>query len=197
MADPLSTFALAAGLGWASGMRLYAAVFFLGILHRLEIYQLPPDLVVLAHPAVMWVSGVLFVLELLVDKVPGLDSLWDTAHTFIRIPAGALLAAAAVASGEPGYMLAAALLGGTIAAGTHLVKAASRALVNTSPEPFTNWTLSLTEDAASIGGLALAIIFPLAFLVILAFLALLAIWLLPRFVRGLRELASLLRKRLA
>jgi hypothetical protein len=194
--DAWSMYALAAGLGWASGMRLYAAVFFLGLVHRLEIYVLPADLALLAHPAVMWVSGVLFVVELLVDKVPGLDSLWDAAHTFIRIPAGALLAAAAFASGEPGYMLAAALLGGTVAAGTHLVKAASRALVNTSPEPFSNWTLSLTEDAASIGGLWLALVFPIAFLVLLALFATAAIWLLPRLVRGLRELAAGVRRRL-
>jgi hypothetical protein len=171
-------------------------VFFLGLLHRLEVYPLPPDLMLLAHPAVMTVAGVLFALEFVVDKVPGLDTIWDTVHTFIRIPGGALLAAAAVASGDPAYAIAAGLLGGTIAAGTHLAKAASRVLINTSPEPFSNWTASLGEDAASLGGLALALLFPIAFLVLLGVFLALAIVLAPRLAKGLREFAAGVRKRL-
>jgi hypothetical protein len=101
--DPLTAIATAAGMGWASGMRLYAVLFFLGVLQHAGVYTLPPDLQVLAHPAVMAVSGFLFFIEFLADKVPGVDSLWDALHTFIRIPAGAVLAAAAVASTDPGF----------------------------------------------------------------------------------------------
>ena len=110
--DALTAIATATGLGWASGLRLYAVLFFLGLLQHFGIYPLPHDLQVLAHPAVMTVSGLLFFAEFFADKIPGLDSLWDAIHTFIRIPAGALLAAAAVASADPGFALAAGLLGG-------------------------------------------------------------------------------------
>lgn len=191
--DALSTFALAAGLGWASGVRLYAALFFLGIIHRAEIHVLPADLQVLAHPAVMAVSGLLFFLEFFADKIPGVDSLWDAVHTFIRVPAGAVLAAAAVAAEDPGLALAAGLLGGAVAAGTHLFKAGGRALINASPEPFSNWTASLGEDVLSVAGLAVALKYPLLFLVLLAAFGALVAWLLPKLWRGLRRALSKLR----
>jgi TldD protein len=111
----------------------------------------------LAHPWVLGISGLLFVTEFFADKIPGVDTLWDIVHTFIRIPGGALLAAGAVAGGDPGLALAAALLGGTVAAGAHFTKAGSRALINTSPEPFSNWTASFTEDAVSLGALWMAL----------------------------------------
>lgn len=194
--EALSTAALAAGLGWASGVRLYAVLFFLGVLQQAGIYDLPADLQVLAHPWVMGVSGLLFFVEFFADKIPGLDTLWDAVHTFIRIPAGAVLAAASVAGGDPGMALAAGLLGGVIAAGSHLTKAGGRALINTSPEPVTNWTTSFTEDALSIGMLWAAIKYPLVFLGLLLAFVVLAVWLLPKLWRGLKRILGALRNTL-
>ena len=192
--DALTLIATAAGLGWASGMRVYAVLFFLGVLHHAGIYELPANLHVLSHPAVMVVSGALFGLEFFADKVPGVDTVWDAVHTFIRIPAGAVLAAAAVASADPGLAVAAGLLGGVIAAGTHLTKAGSRALINTSPEPVSNWAASLGEDAISVLGLYAALKYPLLFLVLLALFIGLAVWLLPRIWRGVKRLVAALRR---
>jgi hypothetical protein len=194
--DPLTAIATAAGLGWASGMRLYAVLFFLGVLQHAGIYTLPPDLQVLAHPAVMAVSGALFLMEFLADKVPGVDSLWDALHTFIRIPAGAVLAAAAVASTDPGFTVAAGLLGGVMAAGTHLTKAGGRALINTSPEPFSNWTASLGEDFLSVLGLFAALKYPLLFLFLLVLFIAAAIFLLPKLWRGIKRVLATIWERL-
>jgi hypothetical protein len=192
--DAFTLIATAAGLGWASGMRVYAVLFFLGVLHHAGIYELPANLHVLSHPAVMVVSGLLFGLEFFADKIPGLDTVWDAVHTFIRIPAGAVLAAAAVAGSDPGLAVAAGLLGGVIAAGTHLTKAGSRALINTSPEPLSNWAASLGEDAISVLGLYAALKYPLVFLVLLALFIGLAVWLLPRIWRGVKRLVANLRR---
>jgi hypothetical protein len=192
--DATALIATAAGLGWASGMRLYAVLFFLGALHHFGIYELPATLHVLAHPAVMTVAGLLFVLEFLADKVPGVDTVWDAVHTFIRIPAGALLAAGAVAGADAGLALAAGLLGGVLAAGTHFTKAGARALINASPEPVSNWTASFSEDAVSLLGLYAALKYPLLFLGLLALFVLLASWLLPRIWRGVKRLFATLRR---
>lgn len=186
------TLALITGLGWTSGLRLYAVVFFLGLLHRTGIYLLPGSLDMLAHPWVLGISGLLFVTEFFADKIPGFDSLWDAVHTFIRIPGGALLAAAAVAGNDPGLALAAGLLGGTMAAGAHFTKAGSRALINTSPEPFSNWIASLTEDAVSLGALWMALLHPLLFLGMLSLFVLVALWLLPKLWRGVRRVAAVI-----
>lgn len=188
------TLALVTGLGWSSGVRFYAVVFCLGLLHRTHALLLPGNLEILAHPWVLAVSGLLFVAEFFADKIPGLDSAWDAIHTFIRIPGGALLAAAAVAGGDPGLALAAGLLGGTIAAGAHLTKAGSRALINTSPEPFSNWIASFGEDALSLGALWMAFKYPLGFLALLALFMLAALWLLPKLWRGIRRIATTLRR---
>ena len=188
------TLALVTGLGWTSGVRFYAVLFFLGLLHRTGIYLLPANLEILAHPGVLAVTGTLFLAEFFADKIPGVDSLWDAVHTFIRIPGGALLAAAAVAGNDPGLALAAGLLGGTVAAGAHLTKAGSRALINTSPEPFSNWTASFAEDVLSLGALWAALKYPLIFLGMLVLFLLVALWLLPRLWQGLRRIASALRR---
>ena len=155
--DIVSTVALVAGLGWASGMRLYAVLFFLGVIHHVGAATLPASLEVLGHPVVMAVSGALFAIEFFVDKIPGFDTLWDAVHTFVRVPAGALLAAYAVSADDPGFALAAGLLGGAVAAGTHLVKAGGRAAINASPEPFSNWAASLTEDFSALAIVWLAL----------------------------------------
>ena len=186
----LQSLALITGLGWTSGVRFYAALFVLGVLHRSGIHMLPASLELLAHPWVIGVAGLLSITEFLADKIPGVDSLWDAAHTFIRIPGGALLATAAVIDSDPGLALAAGLLGGTIAAGAHFTKAGSRALINLSPEPFSNWAASLTEDVTVIAALRILLKYPLVFLGLLALFVLIAAWLLPRLWRGLRQLIS-------
>lgn len=151
--DLASLAALAAGLGWASGLRLYALVFTLGVLGRFAGVHLPGGLDVLAHPLVLGVSGLMLAVEFLADKVAYVDSLWDSVHTFIRIPAGAALAAAVMADQGTAMQVAMALLGGSLAAGTHLAKSGVRAAINTSPEPVSNVGASLGEDAVVVGGL--------------------------------------------
>ncbi len=184
------TWALAAGLGWTSGIRLYATIFFMGLLQYSGQHTLPASLAVLAHPWVIGISGLLFITEFLADKVPGFDSLWDAVHTFIRIPGGALLAAAAVVDADPGLAVAAGLLGGTLAAGAHLTKAGSRALLNLSPEPVSNWLASLTEDVLSISALWAMLKFPLLLLGMVGIMALVCLLLLPQLWRGIRRVLS-------
>jgi hypothetical protein len=184
------TWALVATLGWTSGLRLYATIFFIGLLQYGGQHALPESLAVLAHPWVLAVSGLLFVTEFLADKLPGFDSLWDALHTFIRIPGGALLAAAAVVDADPGLAVAAGLLGGTLAAGAHFTKAGGRALINLSPEPVSNWLASLSEDVLSLGALWAALKFPLLALVLIGLLALAGLLLLPRLWRGIRRVLT-------
>jgi hypothetical protein len=186
MPDLLSASALAAGLSWASGLRLYLALFIAGWFGRVGWLELPPALQVLQSPWVIGIAGALATIEFLADKVPGLDSLWDAVHTFIRIPAGAVLAAAAMGQMAPEWTAVAALLGGTVAAGAHATKAGSRALINTSPEPFSNWAASVSEEAAVLGGLWAAFFHPWLWFALLAVFFLLALWLLPKLWRGLR-----------
>jgi len=184
--------AIAAALGWASGLRLYAVVFITGAAGWLGWVTLPPGLQVLQHPAVLGLAGLLAVVEFAADKVPVVDSLWDTVHTFIRIPAGAALAAGAF-SGAFGAdnataSVIAALLGGTLAAGAHAAKANTRAAANTSPEPFSNIGLSLLGDLAVPGMLWLSWTHPVAFFVALALAVvtgLVIVVVLFRFLRGL------------
>ena len=192
--DPLSNLALAGGLAWASGFRLYATVFVAGLLGRLGWVQLPPGLATLTDTWVLVVSGVLALGEFLADKVPAFDSVWDALHTFIRIPVGMLLAWGVFRGSGAGVQVAAALLGGALTAGTHLAKSGGRALINTSPEPVSNWTASAGEDLTWLGGLWLMWHHPLAMLVLLALFVLLLCWLLPRLVRGLRALWQRLRR---
>ena len=184
--DLLSTVSMAAGLSWASGLRLYAVLFFAGLLGRLEYIHLPAGLHVLEHPLVLAASGSMFVIEFLADKVPALDSLWDGIHTFIRIPAGALLAAWTLGDHDPAVMVAAGIVGGALAAGSHFTKAGSRAVINMSPEPFSNIATSLGEDTLVAGGLFAAFQHPAVFLVLLAVFVIFAIWLLTKFWRRLR-----------
>ncbi|WP_374263523.1 DUF4126 domain-containing protein [Zoogloea sp.] len=190
--DLASLAALAAGLGWASGLRLYALVFVLGALARFAGVQLPGGLGVLAHPLVLGVSGLMLLVEFFADKLPWLDSVWDAVHTFIRIPAGAALAAAVMGEQGGALQIAMGLLGGTLAAGTHFAKAGARAAINTSPEPVSNVATSFGEDVLFAGGLWTLLHQPLLFLGALAVFcvfALVLIVVLWRFV------ARLLRRR--
>lgn len=193
----VETVALAGGLAWASGIRLYFVLFLAGVLARLGYLQLPEPLEILTHPLVLGASGVMLVVEFVADKVPAIDSAWDALHTFIRIPAGAFLAAAALGTADPAWVAAAAILGGSIAAGTHLAKSGGRALINTSPEPVSNWVASTTEDLLVPAGFFAAIMAPVAFLIGLAVFAALAVWLLPKLWRGFRSVLARIHGRAA
>jgi hypothetical protein len=182
----VQTVALASLLAWASGLRLYLVVFAVGLAGSMGYVELPAGLKVLEHPWVIGAAGFLLVMEFLADKVPGLDSAWDAIHTFIRIPAGALLAAGATGDTLSALTVAAGLLGGTITAGTHFTKAGGRALINTSPEPFSNWTASFTEDALVLGAIWFVFHYPVAFLAMLVLFIVLMIWLIPKLWRGVR-----------
>jgi hypothetical protein len=159
---------------------------------------LPPNLAIVTQPIVILAAGVMFCIEFFADKIPGVDTGWDTIHSFIRIPGGALLAAAAVGDVNPAVMLAAGILGGGLAAGTHAAKAGSRVLINTSPEPFSNWLASIGEDLAVITGVWVALAHPWLFLGFMVVFVLLLIWLLPKLWRGIKavfaKIASLFRR---
>ena len=182
-----STVALAAGMAWASGINLYAALLMMGILGSTGSLALPSDLEILTHPLVMTAAGFMYCVEFFADKTPGVDTGWDVLHTFIRIPAGATLAAAAVGELDPALQLAAFIIGGGLAASSHAAKAGSRAMINTSPEPVTNWSASVTEDVVVIGGLWTALHYPVIFLILLLVFMLLLVWLLPKLFRALRS----------
>ena len=186
--DTPQLVAIAAALGWASGLRLYAVLFLVGFAGWMGYVELPPGLQLLQHPLMLIASGVLLVVEFLADKVPGVDTLWDVLHTLLRIPAGAALAAAVFGTDQATAAAVAALLGGTLAATSHFAKATTRAAVNTSPEPFSNIALSLAGDAVVPAALWLAWAHPWAFfavlVVVLALMGLL-LWKLGGFLRQL------------
>lgn len=182
-AETVAALAIALGAGWASGLNAYAAVLVLGAAHRLGLANLPNDLQVLSSPWVMGVAAILFALNFFADKIPYIDSINDVLQTFVRIPAGALLAYGAAGGLSPEIAVIAGLLGGTLAAGTHVAKTGSRALINTSPEPFSNLTASLGEDAVVIGGLAMALGHPIIFLCLLVVFVGVLVWLLPKLIR--------------
>ncbi|MDP6390943.1 MAG: DUF4126 domain-containing protein [Alphaproteobacteria bacterium] len=189
--EALETVSLALGAAWASGINLYAAVLLLGLADAFGLYALPSELQVLASPAVLITAGILYGAEFIADKIPGFDTFWDTLHAFVRIPAGALLAAGAVADvGETYQVVAALIVGAALAAGSHATKAGGRAVINTSPEPFTNWIASIGEDVLVAGGLILAMMKPAIFLICLAVFVLLLLWLLPKLWRGIRQIVS-------
>jgi len=185
--DLAQTLALSLGAGWASGINLYAAVLVLGFLGATGRMALPEGMEVLADPLVMFAAVFMYLVEFFTDKVPGMDTVWDALHTFVRIPAGAMLAAGTLGDVGPGTELAAVLLGGGMAAVSHAAKAGTRVLINTSPEPFTNWTASIVEDFGVVAGLLTAVNHPVLFLVLLALFLLLLIWLLPKLLRGIKR----------
>jgi hypothetical protein len=191
--DVVQNLALAGGLSWASGFRLYATVFIAGLLGRFGIVHLPEGLHVLTDMWVLVTAGVLGLGEFLADKIPAFDSVWDAINTFVRVPAGALLAWGVFRDSGPGAQFAAGLIGGALASGTHLAKTGGRALINTSPEPFSNWGASIGEDISWLGGLYLMWQHPVVFLVLLGLFVLMLLWLVPKILRGLRMLARRLR----
>lgn len=180
--------ALMLGASWASGINLYAAILTLGLLGASGQAQLPPGLEVLTNPLVIGAAGLMYCVEFFADKVPGVDSGWDALHSFVRIPAGAILAAAATTEIGPAAQLAAAILGGGLAAGSHVTKAGSRLLINTSPEPVTNWSASIGEDMLVIASMWAALNHPVIFICILVLILLVMAWLIPKLWRGIRAL---------
>lgn len=186
--DPVSAIALTLGVGWASGVNLYAAMLTLGLMGSTGAMALPPDLQILASPIVILAAALMYAVEFVADKVPGVDSGWDALHTFIRIPAGAVMAAGTMWDVDPALGLAAGLVGGTMATASHAAKAGTRLVINTSPEPFTNWGASIGEDVAVFAGLWAAIQHPWVFIVLMVVFVALVIWLLPKLIRVLIRL---------
>jgi len=180
--------ALSLGVAWASGINLYATILTLGLLGATDNMTLPPGLEILESPLVIGAAGLMYVIEFFADKIPGIDSAWDVVHTFIRIPAGALLAAEAMGNVDPAVSIAAGLVGGLVAGSMHVTKAGTRLLINASPEPFSNSIASLTEDAAVFGGIWLMTEHPLWFLALFLAGGVVLACVLPKLLRGVRLL---------
>ena len=183
----IQNLALAGGLSWASGLRLYLTVFAVGLLSKLGYVHLPAALDILSNPIVLSVAGVLCVIEFLADKIPYVDSAWDSIQTFIRIPAGALLAMGAINTSDPMIATITALLGGTLAGATHATKAGSRTLINTSPEPVSNVAASLVEESLLVTGGWLVFAHPAVFIGLLCAFIIMMFWLLPKLWRGIKS----------
>ncbi len=192
-ADWLTTLGTAAGSAWLSGINLYATMVTLGVLQKFHLVKLPGDLNILGEWWVIGLAAALYLVEFFADKIPAVDTVWDAIHTFIRVPAGAILAATAFADFDPAVKTAAMILGGGIALGSHGAKAATRLAVNASPEPVSNAVLSLTEDVIAFGSTILMVFFPVAMLVIVVIFLILMIWLMPKIIRALRRLFARLR----
>lgn len=193
--ETVDIIAMTLGVAWASGINLYAAILMMGMLGAGGYTELPPNLTVLQDPLVLMAAGIMYFVEFFADKIPGVDSGWDAIHTFIRIPAGAMLAMGAAQGLELNQAaeLAAALLGGSLAATSHLTKASTRLLINTSPEPMSNWTASIAEDLAVVGGLWTALNYPLLFIAFIILFVLVAIWLLPKLWRVIKNIVATIR----
>jgi len=193
--ETIDIIAMTLGVAWASGINLYAAILVMGVLGAGGYTELPESLTILQDPLVLMAAGVMYFVEFFADKIPGVDSAWDTIHTFIRIPAGAMLAMGAAQGLEINQAaeLAAALLGGGLAATSHLTKASTRLVINASPEPMTNWTASFAEDIAVVGGLWTALTYPWAFVVFIIIFIVLVIWLLPKLWRAIKSIVATLR----
>ena len=195
--QPPQLLALAAALGWASGFRLYAAVFLTGLAGYLGWIDLPSGLQVLQHPGVLAASGFMLFVEFFADKIPLVDSVWDAVHTFIRIPAGAALAAGALGANDAAMGWIGALVGGSLAATSHATKLTARAAANTSPEPFSNWSISLFEDGLVVFLLWLSATHPAIFTIVLVVSVVLAIVLLVVLVKFLKTVVRGVREMMA
>ncbi|MCG8379072.1 MAG: DUF4126 domain-containing protein [Proteobacteria bacterium] len=192
--DTVQYIALSMGTAWASGINLYAAVFMLGYLGTTGNIELPPELMVVTDPLVMTAAGLMYCVEFFADKTPGVDTAWDSLHTFIRIPLGAVLAMSAVGDTTPAVELAAFLAGGGLTAATHATKAGGRVMINTSPEPVSNWFTSIGEDLLVIAGIWTALTHPWVFIVFLILFIVLMAWLLPKIWRGIKRIIISLKE---
>jgi Domain of unknown function (DUF4126) len=186
--DMAGLAALAAALGWASGIRLYLVVFITGLAGYMGFIPLPAGLHVLQHPAMLAGSGAMLFVEFFADKIPGVDSLWDMIHTVIRVPAGAALAAGVFGADSATMGMVAGLLGGTLAATSHAAKATTRAAINTSPEPFSNIAMSLVEEGGVMGMMWLATNYPIAFGIVLCIVLALSVVLIVVLIKFLKAI---------
>ena len=182
------------GLSWASGINLYAAILVMGVSHNAGIVELPPGIDYLSNDLVLLVAGAMYVVEFFADKIPYWDTIWDTMHTFIRIPAAAFMAYGAAEAMGPEMQVVLALIGGGFGTLSHATKAGSRVVINTSPEPFSNIGVSTLEDVAVFGGLWLAVAHPWVFLCFLGLFVLFVIWLIPKIWKGIKKIFGFLRK---
>ena len=194
--ETIQVISLMLGTAWASGINLYAAILVLGWMGGAGHVDLPPGLEILSDPAVMLAAGCMYMVEFFTDKIPGVDTAWDALHTFIRIPAGALMAASAAQGldmGQAGELIG-LILGGGISAASHATKAGTRVLINTSPEPVSNWGASIAEDASVFAGLWAALNHPWLFVALLIVFLLVSAWLLPRIWRAIKRALHALRR---
>lgn len=185
-----STLTLALGTAWTSGINLYATVSVLGLLQKFSAIELPGGLEVLDNWWIIGIAGGLYLVEFVADKVPYVDSVWDVIHTFIRVPAGAVMAYAATAETNSTVMIVATLFGGGLALSSHGTKAALRAGANLSPEPVSNWTLSIVEDIIAVVGTVLAVIAPFLIAIILIIFTIFFLWFAPKVFRAIRRLIN-------
>ncbi|MDX2029380.1 MAG: DUF4126 domain-containing protein [Blastocatellia bacterium] len=192
-AEWITTLGTAMGSAWLSGINLYATVLTLGALHRLGWAHLPGELSVLGNWWVLGLAGGMYLVEFVADKIPAVDSLWDAVHTFIRVPAGAILAATAFADFDPTIKMAAMIIGGGIALGSHGTKAATRLAANTSPEPVSNFALSIGEDLLTFGSAFLMVVSPIAIIVVVVIFMAIAFWIIPKIFRAMKRLFARLR----
>ncbi|MFN7949998.1 MAG: DUF4126 domain-containing protein [Blastocatellia bacterium] len=188
--DWLTTLGMAMGSAWLSGINLYATVLTLGLLQRFSGIQLPGQMSVVGEWWVIGVAGALYLVEFVADKIPAVDSAWDAVHTFIRVPAGAILAASAFANVSPMVSAIAMLIGGGVALTSHGTKAATRLAANTSPEPVSNIALSLTEDVVTFGSTVLMVFYPVVILIVVVIFLIVAFWIVPKIIRALRRLIA-------
>ena len=190
MGEWFSVLSLALGSAWTSGINLYATVTVLGLLQRFGATELPGGLDVLDNWWIIGIAGFLYLVEFVADKVPYVDSVWDVIHTFIRVPAGAIVAYAATSNLDPSVAVIAGLLGGGLAFSSHGTKAALRATANLSPEPVSNWALSFIEDGIAIIGSFLAVFAPVVIAVVLVVFLVIFFWLMPKFLRAMRKVSN-------
>lgn len=188
-----TTLGVAMGSAWLSGINLYATVFTLGLLQRYSFVKLPGEMGMLGNWWIIGIAGGMYLVEFIADKIPAVDSVWDAVHTFIRVPAGAILAATAFADFDPTVKTVAMIVGGGIALGSHGLKATTRLAANTSPEPFSNIALSVGEDVLTFGSTFLMVYYPAIILIVVIFFIVLLIWVGPKIYRTLRKLFRKLR----
>ncbi|HZH30927.1 MAG TPA: DUF4126 domain-containing protein [Pyrinomonadaceae bacterium] len=186
--NTIQILGLALGAAWTSGINLYATVAALGLLQHYKLAHLPGGLHVLDNWLIIGVALSLYAVEFFADKIPYVDTIWDAVHTFIRVPAGAVMAAAATADINPTVQVVALLLGGGLALSTHGTKATLRVGANMSPEPLTNWSLSVLEDVVAVGAVALAVFSPLAILAVILVFLLVLVWILPKVWQRIRRM---------
>jgi hypothetical protein len=190
----VTTISLTMGTAWASGINLYATIGTLGILGATGNIVLPRELHILQEPLVIGAACMMYFVEFFVDKTPGVDTGWDVIHSFIRIPAGVMLAAGAVGDANPAVAIAAGILGGTVSATSHMLKMGSRVMINTSPEPFSNWAASFLEDITVFGGLYAALYHPFVFLGFFILFILFCVWFLPKLWAGIKTVFAGLKR---